>query len=897
MKKLTNLIIFAWMSLACFGQKITGITATASTGTASLAVDDNVNTRWESAFSDPQWISLDLGMEYNVSKVIIRWEAANAKDYTLEGSTDGINWIVIQTLQNMPGGNRIDTLKNINTNYRYIKVNGTARNLNYGYSIWEIEVYQVAVPVLSSLVIVPQTKQCYTGDTVFFTAVGLDQNNDPYPLSGATTWSVSDSGAVIDSQGRFIAMKPGFYTVSAEYDTFTAQSKVDVLPVETNICSYARAYASTGNAMLAIDGNGNTRWESAFSDPQWLLLALDTIRRIYGFRIEWEAANAKDYVVEGSVDSINWTLIVQKNNMPAGSRIDVAYDLNNADYKYIRLTGTSRNLAYGYSIWEFKVYERRKELPVVSWSNPVPITYGTLLGNAQLNAEANVPGTFVYYPSSGTLLNAGVHKLYTRFYPSDPLTYSQVIDSVTLIVNKVNPIINWDNPDTIVYGTLLSAQQLNATVSNAIDGQFFYTPSENTKLEAGMHTLKVSFVPSDTLNYLTVSDSVIIVVRKAVPTITWETPAAITYGEPISTVQLSANVEGFTGTFSYSVAIGTRLDAGFHILSVIFYPDDSANVEVVSKSVQLVVKKAIPTLQWNLPAVFSYGRKLAEWPITTSITGMISCSLPIDSLLPVGQYTQVVNFVPDDTANYTSVLDTVLFTIEKAIPTLKWNNPAPIVYGTPLSAAQLNATCEDVQGTISYSVKIDSVLSAGQHQMVATFTPEDTINYTVVEKSVVLEVLKAVPVINISLPDSIIEGTVLTSALINATASIAGTFSYDPDTGTVLSAGTHLITIIFVPADTANYMTVTSEAEIVVSPKTLVSNIEVEQISIFPNPCVEYISVASVGSRQLKIFDINGRLVRVEQLFNGNNVINVLDLSPGMYYFNVNGSVCKVIKQ
>ncbi|MGC8802479.1 MAG: discoidin domain-containing protein, partial [Bacteroidales bacterium] len=813
-----------------------------SSGTASLAVDGNTNTRWESAFSDPQWISLDLGAEYNVSKVVIRWEAANARDYTLEGSTDGSSWTVIQSLQNLPGGNRIDTLKSINATYRYLKINGTARNLNYGYSIWEIEVFQVSVPVLSGLKVSPSNVTAKAGDTVTFTAIGLDQNNDPYPLADSTVWTVNDTNAVVDSEGRFVAIKPGFFTVTATNGTFTDNAQIEALPQEANITALARAYASTGNAALAIDGNTGTRWESAFADPQWIMLVLDTIHRIYGFRIQWEAANAKDYIIEGSADSISWDTIVQKNNMAAGSRVDVIYDLDNADYKYIRLTGISRNLVYGYSIWEFNVYERSKIKPVVSWTNPSAITYGTALSNSQLNASANVAGTFVYYPAMGTLLNAGTHTLYAYFYPDDPLTYARVKDSVTLVVNQAKPIINWAQPDTLFYGYLLGSQQLNATVAGDIAGQFVYTPAEGTLLGAGKHTLMVTFVPNDTANYMTASESVTIVVKKAIPVIQWDNPAPIVYGTALSATQLSAIVEGFDGTYSYNVSIGTMLNAGTHTLSVTFYPEDSANVESVSSSVQLQVEKTIPTVHGNFPAVFSYGKKLAEWPLIADIEGTISYSLPIDSVLPVGVYIQVMSFTPSDTANYFSYVDTLAFTVVKATPTLQWETPADITYGTPLSAVQLNATCQDVPGNIEYSVTMDSILVAGVHTIRATFIPSDTVNYEMVTKEVELTVLKAMPILIWNTPDGITEGTALTNTQLNATANVAGTFIYSPELGTVLSAGTHVLSVTFVPSDTANYLTATAEVTIKVVSQTSVSTGDVAKISIFPNPCVDYVA-------------------------------------------------------
>src|SRR5207302_3549700 len=48
-----------------------------------------------------------------------------------------------------------------------------------------------------------------------------------------------------------------------------------------------------------------------------------------------------------------------------------------------------------------------KATPVITWTTPADIIYGTALSNAQLNASSSVAGTFVYAPAAGAVLNAG----------------------------------------------------------------------------------------------------------------------------------------------------------------------------------------------------------------------------------------------------------------------------------------------------------------------------------------------------------------------------------------------------------------------------------------------------------------------------------------------------------
>jgi hypothetical protein len=112
---------------------------------AANAVDGDASTRWSSTYSDPQWYSIDLGKKYSISRVVLSWEVASAKDYKIEVSDDGINWSTIMVKSNMPSGARIDDLSNLSGSGRYIRMYGTKRNTTYGYSIYEFEVYGLEI--------------------------------------------------------------------------------------------------------------------------------------------------------------------------------------------------------------------------------------------------------------------------------------------------------------------------------------------------------------------------------------------------------------------------------------------------------------------------------------------------------------------------------------------------------------------------------------------------------------------------------------------------------------------------------------------------------------------------------------------------------------------------------
>ncbi len=105
---------------------------------AGNAVDGDGGTRWSSAFSDPQWIRVDLGSPAVLSRVELAWEAAHAKSYRIELSADGNTWTTAYSTTTSAGGNETLT---ISGEARYVRLTGTERATGYGYSLWEFKVF------------------------------------------------------------------------------------------------------------------------------------------------------------------------------------------------------------------------------------------------------------------------------------------------------------------------------------------------------------------------------------------------------------------------------------------------------------------------------------------------------------------------------------------------------------------------------------------------------------------------------------------------------------------------------------------------------------------------------------------------------------------------------------
>jgi hypothetical protein len=114
--------------------------STENAGTpAANAVDGNTGTRWSSAFSDPQWIQVDLGATANLTQVVLNWEAAFARSFQLQTAPAATGpFTTIFSTSTGTGG--IQTIP-VTGSGRFVRMNGTVRSGQFGYSLWEFQVF------------------------------------------------------------------------------------------------------------------------------------------------------------------------------------------------------------------------------------------------------------------------------------------------------------------------------------------------------------------------------------------------------------------------------------------------------------------------------------------------------------------------------------------------------------------------------------------------------------------------------------------------------------------------------------------------------------------------------------------------------------------------------------
>ncbi len=296
----------------------------------------------------------------------------------------------------------------------------------------------------------------------------------------------------------------------------------------------------------------------------------------------------------------------------------------------------------------------------------------------------------------------------------------------------------------------------------------------------------------------------------------------------ISKIELSGTN---SGDFEVVSGYTTDLDyAETGTLKIKFEPANHPNFSEVNVNIRgnfspdftfRINNKRMPVISWSNPADIGYGEKLTDSQLNASISNGISGDFTynpdIDAQLQAGDNQALeVRFRPNNEDDYTSAVKTVYINVKKLPSSIEWDTPADIVYGTKLNSVQLNASAfyvnadEDtvaISGQFAYDPSEGTTLNVGTHTLTVSFEPSIT-NFATSSKSVTINVTKATPTITWLEPRSISYGSALGEVELDAQADVAGTFTYTPSAGTILSMGqNHELAVLFTPTDILNYTT------------------------------------------------------------------------------------------
>ncbi len=316
---------------------------------------------------------------------------------------------------------------------------------------------------------------------------------------------------------------------------------------------------------------------------------------------------------------------------------------------------------------------------IVTWPTPAPITYGAALTTNQLDATANLPGTFVYNPSLGTLLNSGTSTLSVVFTPTDTIHYQTVTDTVSQVVLTAPLTVtgaNFTRPqgttNPVFTGAIVGLQNGDNITAT-------YSCSATTSSPRGTYPIVPALVdPNNRRTNYTVS---LINGTLDIGTIvTWTNPSAILYGTALGSSQLNATAN-VPGHFVYNPNTGAELNTGTYLLSVVFTPNDTVNYQTVTGSVSQVVSPAPLTVT---AANATRPAGTANPVFTGTITGLqngdnitATYATSANSASPTGTYPIVPTLMDPSNRQTNYSISLVNGTLVVTAP------PPPITVGAP----------------------------------------------------------------------------------------------------------------------------------------------------------------------------------------------------------------------
>ncbi len=356
--------------------------------------------------------------------------------------------------------------------------------------------------------------------------------------------------------------------------------------------------------------------------------------------------------------------------------------------------------------------------------------------------------------------------------------YAPATGDAAITISKASSTTTVTCPASETYtGAALTPCSVTVTGAN-----LSLTPAANYVNNTNAGTATASYTYAGDPNHDGSSDSKNFEISKANATIS-VTPYSVTYdGNPHTATGTAKGVNG--ESLSGLDLSGTmHTNAGTYNGDSWTFTDVTGNYNNTSGAVDDSIGKASASITVNGYSGIYDGTAHGATGSAAGVNGE-----NLNSLLSLGA---TFTNVPGGTAHWTFAGNTnyapsngdATITITKATPTIDWNNPANIVYGTLLSSTQLNATA-NVSGTFSYTPVSGTLLNAGSNQpLLASFTPTDTTNYNATSKNVQINVLKATPSFsNLSSP-------IITYGA--ATTNLAGKISF----GSFIPTGSVAITL------------------------------------------------------------------------------------------------------
>jgi hypothetical protein len=410
--------------------------------------------------------------------------------------------------------------------------------------------------------------------------------------------------------------------------------------------------------------------------------------------------------------------------------------------------------------------------------------------------------------------------------------YNVVYVNGTLTVDQVTLTVTAGNASR-TYGA--ANPSFTASAAGAVNGDIFSFTESTTATQSspvGTYPIVPVATGANLSNYAVVYVDGTLTVGQATLAVTAGNASRI-YGavNPTFTASAAGAVNGDTFSFTESTTATASSPVGTYSIVPVATGVNLADYTMVYVDGTLTVGQATLTVTAG-NASRTYGT--ANPSFTASASGAVNGdtfsfteSTTATPSSPVGSYPIVPVATGANLADYNVVYVNGTLTVGQATPAITWATPTNVLYGTPLTGAQLDAS-SPVAGSFAYTPAAGSILTAGTNTLSVTFTPTDATDYTTATKAVQLTVNQTTPTIIWANPVTISYGTPLSTTQLNAaafqlngTTPLDGTFAYSPAAGTVLMAGSKQLSVTFTPNDTLDYTTATKTVLLSVSQATL----------------------------------------------------------------------------
>ena len=362
-----------------------------TTAAASNALDDNFDSTWTAEASGAMdfdaWMVVDLGSELDVNGCYLHWEGATSAEYTVEVSTDGVEYTPVfsyESSQRMGTGREDWIFDGESHKARFVKIHSTKANTIYGVKLRKLKIFgegTLAPAVFSSLELTVDNVVNKFGTTTTnynLSCDAFDQYGNAWELSeeelASLQWTVTPAETASIENNVLTVTAIDNYTVTCSLDGVVSNPiEVNVVSSSSNIIEdnenvTATACESTDEANpanFAIDGNTGSMWivpDQTGTDlvyVAWIQIDLGKVYDIDCVNVLWEASCPADYKVivseTGNDDSVVYGERMGNVSVP-GTDLDDWFYGKVVKGRFVKVYSTKAALPYGIKMKELYIY-------------------------------------------------------------------------------------------------------------------------------------------------------------------------------------------------------------------------------------------------------------------------------------------------------------------------------------------------------------------------------------------------------------------------------------------------------------------------------------------------------------------------------------------------------------